>query len=316
MTPAEDNILEELNALIRLQGPWGDVFEGVPFVVSQDMFGLRCGPENGSLYAIHHLIDSLEGAGFFKGAREPATDLDAMMYRFGIGETKIYDGVMARRTPETMSLTIETDRPVEAILKALRAGVAAAQAKQNQRRNEEERVAAEVREAFAKEEVAPLFGEEADVAFVKAYLKAKTDGFFQGEPEAQVEGPYPARKSLGGLFAKYDIVDRRPRFEVRFTQTEENLVPFNAFMNDVLGKIFTGPLAVSPDEYQWGGGLLDYSVNGNPARLARDIVGNDPELGLVVMERLGLSLNATTRADMERFGSASREKPPAPVIGS
>lgn len=319
MTQAAEQILNGLNALMQRQGALGDKFPGHPFVVSENEFGINCGPLNGSLYAMHHLIDSFERTGFFEGTREPRTDLDTMAYEFGLGETKIYEGVIAKRTPAAITLTIKTHRSVDETVKALQAGVDAAQERLDQRQREAAQYAQMVRDEFAKEDVAPLFSKKLDIEFVKGYLKSKTDGYFKGNPNTKVEGPFPSRKYSEGIFSEYGVTDRRPRFEVRFAHTEDNFAPFNDFHNTVLGDVFTAPLAVNVDQNQRVENGISFSINGNPSRLARDIVNNDPELAITTLYEnanrevaslrgQGLKGNKLARRANREFRKAKRQE--------
>ncbi|MCB9985487.1 MAG: hypothetical protein H6864_07375 [Micavibrio sp.] len=306
MTQATEQILEGLQALMTRQGAWQDEFPGTPFVNSETEFGITMGLLNGGLYAMHHLIDSLDRSDFFDGEREPRTDLDAMVYEFGLGKTRIYDGVVASRTEGGMKLTITTDRSPDEILAAIGAGVEAAQARLDQRTQEAAQYAQMVRAEFAKEEVSPVFDEETDSTFVKNYLKAKTDGYFTGEPNAEVYGALPAHDYLAGIFSEYGITDNRPRFEVSFTHTEENYGPFNDFHNSALREVFTAPLAVNVNQTQdTSDGTIEFEVRGNPSRLVRDIVKNDPSLAATVAQDMGLTIPASAAKDNVSLASSN-----------
>ena len=155
----------------------------------------------------------------------------------------------------------------------------------------------EVREEFSRENVDPVFGEDLDGTFVRNYLQTKTDGYFSGEPNANVDGPLPPRDYQARLFSNYGVIDNRPRFEVTFTHEEENFARFNSFHNSVMGEIFTAPMAVSVDltHDDISERTTKFAVLGNPSRLVRDIVQNDPEMAAVVAGNMDLTIPERVR---------------------
>lgn len=288
----KQQILKTLRDLMDAQPHYRDDFPCKVFAASESEFGISTGPQNGGLHAIHHLIDSLEESGFFKGQRKPRSDLDSMMYEFHLNcEVEIYAGAVARRD-ETgfMILRIKTERPIEETLRAFRHGIRAAEERLDKRRKEQEDYAQMVRDEFVKEYAPPFFAELRDRAFVKNCLKILTDEYFSGNPQADVQGPLPAPDYLQDIFSEYGVTDNRPVFEVTFKHAEENFLHFNEFHNRVLPKIFTAPLAVGVDQTSRDIRSLSYEVRGAPSRLARDIARNAPDLASRVAREMGFTM--------------------------
>ncbi len=88
MTRAKEQILKKLQVLMTKQSPSQDNFSGIPFVSSETTFGITTGLKARDLYAMHHLIDSLNQSNFFGAEQASKTYCDTMPSEFDLGETK------------------------------------------------------------------------------------------------------------------------------------------------------------------------------------------------------------------------------------
>ncbi|MBI1327873.1 MAG: hypothetical protein GC136_09560 [Alphaproteobacteria bacterium] len=281
-------LLEALKTFMKKHGGWSDDYPGLPFVISENEFGLTCSYAKGSLYAINFLTEALEHAEVLTGQREDRTDLDTLMFELRPGITKLYDGVEIEASDKFIILTIKTDYPVKDLIGALEIETDRAQRSLDRAAEEKKAYALTIAKQFEREATKPVFGYEDDMVFVKEYLATKLIRAFAERGGVSVSGPQPGDIHLAGIFAEYGIIDQRPVFKALFNYNNNDHTDFNNFKINVLQKIFTGPQAVQADG-KGNRGLSSFEIRGNPSRLALDIIENDYQTALQVAQGLGLT---------------------------
>ncbi len=282
-----NEIFDSLWSLMTRQNGFQGKPIGIPFVSSEATFGVTARASNEGLHATMHLIDNLNSSQFFRGDRAPNTHIETLLRTLPLGDTKIYDDVTLRHTENSLILTINTDRKVKEILSAI--GTSKAQGVLDGEQEKSREFARHLRWEFFQESGDPLYDPDTDIQFVKTYIQRRVAMHFTAASNASVSGPFPATESqVDTVFADYGIVDDRPKFEVTLTQTEDNDYRlFSQFYNAVLGKVFTGPLALSPKQTS-DTSDLSFVIKGNPSRLAHDIAENDSALAAEIARDMSL----------------------------
>ncbi|MBL8640690.1 MAG: hypothetical protein JNL76_01085 [Alphaproteobacteria bacterium] len=291
-------ILEALNELMALHVPSEDEYAGKPFVTCDRKRGLRFGVTTGKLrgglYAIYHLLDSLEAASFFPGGREPNMDLDDMAHRVCLGSFKIYDGVVLSVTQGGMTLTIETGDTAENILNAIRYGIDA-----RKERDLESQGRIEYREFLVsqwnKEKNAPyiLHSVQDDEVFIKKYLQQVIANYLGSDTELSLTRRFHLTKwdmdwpeCMGDDYPIKGKKDMRPIFEVSVEDRQRNWARFHTSgLRKKLSEIFVGVGGFFLSQGQRWSADIQFSVRGNPHRLVHDIFEGDPKLAGHIVDR-------------------------------
>lgn len=290
-------ILGALNELMALHVPSEDEYAGKPFVTCDRKRGLRFGVTTGKLrgglYAIYHLLDSLEAASFFPGGREPNMDLDDMAHRVCLGSFKIYDGVVLSVTQGGMTLTIETGDTAENILNAIRYGIDA-----RKERDLESQGRIEYRQFLTsqwnKEENTPFILDSVrnDEIFIKEYLRQVIANYLGPHTKLSLTRQFCLTESDMNwpqyMDDDYPIKgkDKRPIFEASVPNCQRNWVLFHTSgLRKKLSEIFVGVGGFFLSQGQSGSADIQFSVRGNTHRLVRDIFDGDPELARYIVDR-------------------------------
>ncbi len=255
-----------------------------PFAKSDgSQFGLDCGLVKGGLYGAHELVDKLERAGFFEGARHPDSDLDAMVYTLTRDNpVTMFDGAgMSVSEDGHFMLTIDTHRNEGEVAAALENVVAQLNEDDARRKAQRQKELDDIKKDADRESHPPVFSMKQDFEFVSRYLKRRVLAEFPGSAP-KVE----KAESLDGLHYQELSGICRNALAVSFEHPEgENYARFNDFHLS-LGRVFTGFCAIFPDTDDTTDSV---QVTGNTPRLAADIVENDPDGAIAVIAEMGLT---------------------------
>jgi hypothetical protein len=148
---------------------------------------------------------------------------------------------------------------------------------------------------FAKEHVDPLFSEENDTLFFIKYLATKARNHFKEDLLEPVQGPFDVTEGRKELFTDCGIIDDRVAFKsgIIYNRNNADMYALTGSFIPALEKVFTGPLAVSAQQ-GLKNDIRHFEIRGNPSRLVRDIIINDPKTAALVAQEMGLEIPQNT----------------------
>lgn len=272
---SKNKFLKRLEVLMsRHQTGWPN---GVPFVSQDGSFGLKCLSTNGGLYSAVFFFEKLEAAGLFSG-QKPAYITDDLFYKLGPKQPYKFNDHARVCVTDDGEIILKIDPPkksAEEVLECVEKAILIGHKEVLARKEADLAYKKLLADEAEREKCASALGSlRSDFIFVAAYIIDATEKAFPGSTPTCV-GHSDLEVQLSKVKGHHDL--SRPGLVFIYGHKEgESYERDSEFLNRTLPAVFNGYNAVhfnQLSEPPW----QEFTIFGNPSRLANDILTNDPE---------------------------------------